>query len=47
MDDIWGWIPIRKNGRSMLHIKRLRTRFIENDDFQIITVRGLGYKAVI
>lgn len=28
-----------------VHIKRLREKFCDNKDFQIITVRGLGYKA--
>jgi DNA-binding response OmpR family regulator len=30
-----------------VHISRLRERFRENTDFSIITVRGLGYKAVL
>ena len=29
-----------------VHINRLRDRFRENPDFEIVTVRGLGYKAV-
>lgn len=29
-----------------VHINRLRERFSDNDDFEIVTVRGLGYKAV-
>ncbi len=28
------------------HIKKLRKKFADNPDFDIITVRGLGYKAV-
>ena len=47
MDDIWGLDTNTEEQTIDVHIKRLRTRFIENDDFQIITVRGLGYKAVI
>lgn len=47
MDDIWGLDTHTEERTIDVHIKRLRTRFIENDDFQIITVRGLGYKAVI
>ena len=47
MDEIWG-----RNSESDLqtidvHINRLRRRFENNPDFEIITVRGLGYKAVI
>jgi len=29
-----------------VHIKRLRERFHDNNAFEIVTVRGLGYKAV-
>lgn len=29
-----------------VHINRLRERFRDNEDFEIVTVRGLGYKAV-
>ncbi|PTO43158.1 response regulator transcription factor [Enterococcus mundtii] len=47
MDDIWGLDTNTEERTIDVHIKRLRTRFIENDDFQIMTVRGLGYKAVI
>ena len=28
-----------------VHIKRLRDRFSDNEDFKIMTIRGLGYKA--
>lgn len=28
-----------------VHINRLRKRFEDNPDFEIITIRGLGYKA--
>jgi len=29
-----------------VHVSRVRERFRHNTDFQIVTVRGLGYKAV-
>jgi DNA-binding response OmpR family regulator len=46
MDDIWG-IDIETNTHSLeVHISRLRERYKENKDFEIITVRGLGYKVV-
>lgn len=47
MDDIWGLDTNTEERTIDVHIKRLRSRFAENDDFQIMTVRGLGYKAVI
>jgi DNA-binding response OmpR family regulator len=30
-----------------VHINRLRDRFRENADFEIVTIRGLGYKATV
>lgn len=46
MDEIWG-IDTEVNTHSLeVHISRLRERFHENIDFEIITVRGLGYKVV-
>jgi DNA-binding response OmpR family regulator len=46
MDEIWG-MDSDTDGRTVdVHINRLRDRFKENGDFQIVTVRGLGYKAV-
>ncbi|MDS0525234.1 response regulator transcription factor [Clostridium sp. SHJSY1] len=46
MDEIWG-IDSDTDGRTVdVHINRLRDRFKESKDFQIVTVRGLGYKAV-
>lgn len=46
MDEIWGndcetgWETVT------VHIARLRKRFENIDDFEIVSVRGLGYKAV-
>ncbi len=46
MDDIWG-IDTETDPRTVdVHINRLRDRFRENPDFEIVTVRGIGYKAV-
>lgn len=46
MDDIWG-VDVETNTHSLeVHISRLRERFKTNVDFEIITVRGLGYKVV-
>ncbi len=46
MDDIWG-LDSETEARTVdVHINRLRDRFRNNEDFSIITVRGLGYKAV-
>ena len=41
----WG-IDTHTDPRTVdVHINRLRDRFRENQDFEIITVRGIGYKA--
>lgn len=46
MDDIWG-VDSQTEARTVdVHINRLRDRFRDNPDFEIVTVRGLGYKAV-
>ena len=46
MDDIWG-VDSQTDPRTVdVHINRLRDHFRDNPDFEIITVRGIGYKAV-
>lgn len=46
MDEFWG-LSSDSNERTVdVHMTRLREKFRENSDFEIITVRGLGYKAV-
>ncbi|KAF1299995.1 MULTISPECIES: response regulator transcription factor [Enterococcus] len=47
MDEIWGLDSDTDERTIDVHIKRLRTRLIDNQDFSIETIRGLGYKAVI
>ena len=46
MDDIWGYDTATDPHTVDVHIGRLRERFRENRDFQIVTMRGLGYKVV-
>ena len=46
MDEIWDMDSESDERTVDVHISRLRDRFKTNDDFDIITVRGLGYKAV-
>lgn len=47
MDDIWGLESQSDTQTIDVHINRLRRHFENNPDFEIITIRGLGYKAVI
>lgn len=46
MDDIWSLYSDTDERTIDVHINRLRDKFRENPDFEIVTVRGLGYKAV-
>jgi DNA-binding response OmpR family regulator len=47
MDEIWGMDSEADERTVDVHIRRLRDKFSEFDEFDIITVRGLGYKAEI
>ena len=46
MDEIWDLDTDSDEHTVNVHINRLRDRFRDNRDFAIVTVRGLGYKAV-
>ena len=46
MDEIWN-LDCDTDERTVdVHINRLRDRYRKSEDFEIVTVRGLGYKAV-
>ena len=47
LEDIWGPDSDSMESTVSVHINRLRKRFENNQDFEIITIRGLGYKAQI
>lgn len=46
MDEIWGYDSESDPRTVDVHIKRLREKLAQAADFEIATVRGLGYKAV-
>ena len=46
MDEIWGMDTESDPHTLDVHISRLRERFKDNALFEIVTIRGLGYKAV-
>jgi len=46
MDEIWGYDTQTDEHTVSVHIGRLRERFDAWPEFDIVTVRGLGYKAV-
>ena len=47
LEEIWGPASDSMESTVSVHINRLRKRFDRNPDFEIITIRGLGYKAQI
>lgn len=47
MDEIWG-LETESDLRTVdVHIKRLRQKFESFKEFEIVTIRGVGYKGVI
>jgi DNA-binding response OmpR family regulator len=46
MDDIWGYGASSDTHTVEVHIGRLREKFKESPDFEIITIRGIGYKVL-
>ena len=46
MDEIWDMDSETDERTVDVHINRLRDKFKSNPDFSIVTIRGLGYKAV-
>ena len=46
IDEIWGYDNESDTHTVDVHIARLRDRFKNNNDFKIVTMRGVGYKVV-
>lgn len=47
MDEIWGMESETVDTTVNVHVNRLRKRFEQWPEFEIVAVRGIGYKAVI
>lgn len=47
MDEIWGMESNTVDTTVNVHITRLRRRFEEWPEFEIMAIRGIGYKAVL
>lgn len=47
MDDIWGYDSETEYDTIKTYISRLRNKFSSCGEFELIAIRGLGYKAVI
>ena len=46
MNEIWGYDTNSDMHTVDVHIGRLRERFRDNPDFDIVTIRGIGFKVV-
>ena len=46
MDDIWGYNTDSDVHTLDVHIANLRNKFRDNSDFEIVTMRGVGFKVV-
>lgn len=46
MEEFWGADSDSAERTVDVHITRIRDKFKNSDDFEIVTIRGLGYKAV-
>lgn len=46
MDEVWGYETEADPHTIEVHIGRIRERFKDNPDFEIVTMRGIGYKVV-
>ncbi|MDO5423491.1 MAG: response regulator transcription factor [Eubacteriales bacterium] len=47
MDEIWGMESESVDTTVNVHINRLRKRFDHYPEFEIVAIRGIGYKAVV
>lgn len=47
MDEIWGMDSTSGHTTVNVHVNRLRKRFSDWTDFEIVAIRGIGYKAVL
>lgn len=47
LDSVWGYASESDESTVRTHINRLRKRFETFEEFEILTIRGVGYKAVI
>ena len=47
LDDIWGFDSESGEDTVKTHISRLRNKLRSIEEFRIITIKGLGYKAEV
>lgn len=46
MNEIWGYDTDSDTHTVDVHVERLRKKFRDNPDFEIVTMRGIGYKVI-
>jgi DNA-binding response OmpR family regulator len=46
LNEVWGYEVEGDTHTVDVHIERLRKKFRDNTDFEIVTIRGIGYKVV-
>ncbi|WP_046226616.1 response regulator transcription factor [Paenibacillus dauci] len=46
MDEIWGMDSETSDVTLNVHVNRLRKRFVDYPEFEIVAIRGVGYKVV-
>ncbi len=47
MEEIWG-LESESDYRTIdVHIKRIREKLYDVEEFEIVTIRGVGYKSII
>ena len=47
LDEIWGYDSVSGEETVRTHVSRLRNNLVEFDEFQIVTIKGIGYKGII
>ena len=47
LDKVWGYTSESDETTVRTHMNRLRTKFEGYSEFELVTIRGVGYKAVI
>jgi DNA-binding response OmpR family regulator len=47
LDSVWGYSSESDEYTVRTHINRLRNKFEDFPEFEIITIRGVGYKAIV
>lgn len=47
LDEIWGYDSESSEDTVKTHVSRLRNKLVEFGEFEIVTIKGLGYKGIM